>query len=133
MLIPDSLVVLIAKKIVHYHVNGYFNRRPLEQQSYKMSNYFKVWQRQRLIVLKTKVDCFKDNELLFVPNFLSFNVGDYIDILITVHVKRLHMNYDNLFMFQSHPGSFMQVFRTGGKINEQTLPPHARTKESCLN
>ena len=27
------------------------------------------------------------------------------------------MNYDNLFMFQSHPRSLMQVFRTGGKIN----------------
>ena len=46
---------------------------------------------------------------------------DYIDILITVHVKRLHMNYDNLFMFQSHPRSLKQVFRTGGKIKEQTL------------
>ena len=32
------------------------------------------------------------------------------------------MNYDNLFMFQSHPRSLKQVFRNGGKINEQTLP-----------
>ena len=46
-------------------------------------------------------------------NFPCFNVGDYIDIL---HLKRLHMNYDNLFMFQSHPRSLKQVFRTGGKI-----------------
>ena len=36
----------------------------------------------------------------------------------TTHVKRLHMNYDNLFMFQSHPRSLKQVFRAGGKINE---------------
>ena len=50
--------------------------------------------------------------------FLCFNVGDYIDILIIVHVKRLHMNYDNLSMFQSYPRSLKQVFRTGGKINE---------------
>ena len=27
------------------------------------------------------------------------------------------MNYDNLLMFQSHPRSLKQVFRTGGKIN----------------
>ena len=51
-------------------------------------------------------------------NFPCFNVGDYIDIQITAHVKRSHMNYDNLFMFQSHPRSLKQVFRTGGKINE---------------
>ena len=31
------------------------------------------------------------------------------------------MNSDNLFMFQLHLGSLKQVFRTGGKINEQTL------------
>ena len=49
------------------------------------------------------------------------NVVDYIDILITVHAKRLHVNYDNLFMFQSHSRSLKQVFRTGGKTNEQTL------------
>ena len=46
---------------------------------------------------------------------------EYIDILITVHVKRWHMNYDNLLMFQSHPRSLKQVFRTGGKINDHTL------------
>ena len=51
-------------------------------------------------------------------NFPCFNWGDYVDILITVQVKRLHMNYDNLFMFQSHPRSLKQVFRTGSKINE---------------
>ena len=55
---------------------------------------------------------------MFVLNFLCFDVGDYINILITVHVKRLQMNYDNLFMFQSHPRSLKHVFRTGGKINE---------------
>ena len=43
-------------------------------------------------------------------NFPYFNVGDYIDILITAHVKCLHMNYDNLFMFQLHPRSLKQVF-----------------------
>ena len=48
-------------------------------------------------------------------------MGDYIDILSTSHVKRLHVNYDNLFMFQSQPRALMQVFRTGSKINEQTL------------
>ena len=51
-------------------------------------------------------------------NFRCFNMGDYIDILITVHVKCLHMNYDNLFTFQSQARSLKQVFRTGGKINE---------------
>ena len=51
-------------------------------------------------------------------NFLCVNVGDYIDILMTAHVKCLHMNYDNIFMFQLHPRSLKQVFRTGGKINE---------------
>ena len=51
-------------------------------------------------------------------NFPFFNVGDYVNSLITVHVKPLHMNYDNLFMFQSFPRSLKQVFRTGGKINE---------------
>ena len=71
-----------------------------------MNKYFEVWQRQRLIV------CAK---------FSSFNVGDYIDILITEHVKCLHMNYDNLFMFHLHSRSLKQVFRTGGKINEWTL------------
>ena len=45
-------------------------------------------------------------------------MGDYVDILIAVHVKRLHMNYDNFLMFQSHPRLLKQVFRTGGKINE---------------
>ena len=54
-------------------------------------------------------------------NFPCFDVGDYIDIVITVDVKRLHMNYDNLFMFQLHPRSLKQVFRTGDKINEYTL------------
>ena len=54
-------------------------------------------------------------------NFACFNIGDYINILITVHVKRFHMNYDNLFMCQSHPRSLKQVFRNGSKINEQTL------------
>ena len=47
---------------------------------------------------------------------------NYIGILITVHVKGLHMNYDNLlnnlFMFQSRPRSLKQVFGTGSKINE---------------
>ena len=47
-------------------------------------------------------------------NFPCFNVGDYINILITVNGKRLRMNYDNLFMFQPHPVSLKQVFRTGG-------------------
>ena len=51
-------------------------------------------------------------------NFPCYNVGDYIDIIITVYVKRLHMTCDNLFMFHSHPRSLKQVFRTGGKINE---------------
>ena len=51
-------------------------------------------------------------------NFPCFNVGDCIDILITVHVKRLHMDYDNFLMSQLHPRSLKQVFRTGGKINE---------------
>ena len=51
-------------------------------------------------------------------NFLCFNVGDNIDILITVDVKRLHKNYDDLFMFQSHPELLKLMFRTGGKINE---------------
>ena len=60
---------------------------------------------------KTKDDCLRQN----VP---FFNVRDYIDILITIHVKRLHMNYDSSSMFQSHPRSLKQVFRTGGKINE---------------
>ena len=46
----------------------------------------------------------------------DLNVGDYIDILITVHVKRLYMNYDNLFMFQLHPRSLKQVFRTGVRL-----------------
>ena len=64
----------------------------------------------------------KDRGSLFVQNFSCFNVGDYIDILITVHVKILQVNYDNLFMFQSHPRSFKQEFRTGGRINEKTLP-----------
>ena len=32
------------------------------------------------------------------------------------------MNYDNLFMFQSHPRSLKQMFRTDSKTNEQTLP-----------
>ena len=54
-------------------------------------------------------------------NFPYFNVGDYIDIPITVHVKCLHMNYDNLFMFQLHTRSLKQVFRTGSKINEYRL------------
>ena len=45
----------------------------------------------------------KDKGRLFVRNFTCFNVGNYIDILITVPVKHLHMHYDNLFMFQSHP------------------------------
>ena len=49
------------------------------------------------------------------------NEGDYIDIQITLDVKCLHMNYDNLFMLQSHPRLLKQVFRTAGKINEQTL------------
>ena len=39
-------------------------------------------------------------------------------ITITVHVERLHMNYDNLLMFQLHPTSLKQMLRTGGKINE---------------
>ena len=42
---------------------------------------------------------------------------DCIDILITVDVKRLPMNYDDLFMFQSSR-SLKQAFKTGGKINE---------------
>ena len=46
-------------------------------------------------------------------------MGDYTDILITVHAKRLHMNYDNLFMFQSYPRSLKQLFRTGGKSNNE--------------
>ena len=50
--------------------------------------------------------------------YLPLNEEDYIDILITVHVKRLHMNYDNLFMFQSHPKPLKQMFRTGGKFDE---------------
>ena len=44
----------------------------------------------------------KDKGKLFVLNYPCFNGRHYIDILITVHVKRLHMSYDNLFMFQSH-------------------------------
>ena len=48
-------------------------------------------------------------------------MGDYIDILIIVQVKCLHMNYDNLFIFQSHPRSLKLLFRTGGKTNQQTL------------
>ena len=32
------------------------------------------------------------------------------------------MNYDNLCMFQSHPRSLKQIFRTGNETNEQTLP-----------
>ena len=59
---------------------------------------------------ETKVD-------RFVRNFSCFNVRHYIDILITVHVKRLHVKYDNLFMFQSHLISLKQEFRTGVKIN----------------
>ena len=41
---------------------------------------------------------------------------DYIDILITVHVKRLHMNYDNFFMFQSHPKSLKQVLELAVRL-----------------
>ena len=51
-------------------------------------------------------------------NFPCFDVADYIDILITVYVKMLHMNYDNLFVFQLHKRSLKQASRTGGKINE---------------
>ena len=29
------------------------------------------------------------------------------------------MNYDNLFMFQSHPISLKQVFRTGAKLMDR--------------
>ena len=54
---------------------------------------------------------------LFLRNFSDFNVGDYIGILINVHVKRLHMNYYDFFKFQSHPRSFKKVFGTGCKIN----------------
>ena len=43
-------------------------------------------------------------------------MGDYIDILITAHVKHKHMNNHNLSMFQSHPRSLKQVFRTGSKV-----------------
>ena len=53
-----------------------------------------------------------------MQNFACVNVGDYIDILITVHVNCLHLNYDNLLVFQLHPRSLKQVFRTCGKINE---------------
>ena len=40
------------------------------------------------------------------------------DILITLYVKCLYMNYDNLFMFQSHPRSLKQMFRIGSETNE---------------
>ena len=39
-----------------------------------------------------RVKVWQDKGRLFVRNFPCFNVGDYIDILITAHVKRLHMN-----------------------------------------
>ena len=59
-----------------------------------------------------------DKGCLLVRNLPCFNVGDYIDILITARVKLLHMNFHYLSMFQSHPRSLKQVFRTGGNINE---------------
>ena len=54
-------------------------------------------------------------------NFPFFYVGDYIGILTAVRIKRLHINYDNVFMFQSHPKSLKQMFRTGGKINTKVV------------
>ena len=62
------------------------------------------------------VDSCRSQKVCFNP--IQCNMGDYIDILINVHLKCLHMNYDNLFMFQLHPRSLKQVFRLGGKINE---------------
>ena len=57
-------------------------------------------------------------------NFPFFSVRDYVffDILITVHVKCLYRNCDNLFMFSITPKITQTDVRTGSKTNEQTLP-----------
>ena len=36
--------------------------------------------------------------MIVYANFRCFNLGDYIDILITVRVKRLYKNYGYLFI-----------------------------------
>ena len=89
---------------MHNHANGHLDWCLLGQQSYELSNHCKVLERQRLIV-------HAKFSLLWCGRL-------YFDILITVHVKHLHMNYDNFcFMFQSHPRSLKQVYSSARLMN----------------
>ena len=106
MFIPDSLVVFIAhKKSCTDMTIAIFLLVP--------TTVTILWDAQRFLKSRQRQRLF-----FFVQNFPCFNVKDYIYLIYFNYFtyKCLYMNYDNLFMFQSHPRQLKQMFITDSKV-----------------